>query len=56
LYVSSCQRSLFPLLGLRTRLSFFRVLFFCFGSAKLQLFSQLPNFFVIFYASGKTET
>ena len=31
-------------------------LIFRFGSAKLQHFSQLPNFFAFFYASGKTET
>jgi hypothetical protein len=48
LYVSSCQRSLFPLSGLRTRLSFFRVLFFVLGVQNYNFFSQLPNFFVIF--------
>jgi len=48
LYVSSCQRSLFPSFGIEDSVIIFPSLIFCFGSAKLQLFSQLPNFFVIF--------
>ena len=57
LYVFKIVKDLFfPLLGLGLSINAPLSLIFRFGSAKLQLFSQLPNFFHIFYASGKTET
>ena len=55
LYVSSCQRSLLPISGFRTRLSFFRVLFFVLGVQNYNFFHNYQIFLSFFMLQVKLK-